>query len=151
MEIKKKKNLTIQKVQILIIKWTSDTIPFSWTWLKVWFILMGISYKMLECYIEMGICLLPSLFSFTSNAVLHSPCPCGSVDMDHGGVSSTPHPSVILFGGLYETHCCTVEFRLACVHHRCQGIGEWGGRVAGTVPASCCGRENSELLLSPLV
>lgn len=54
---------------------------------------------MLECYIEMGFCLLLSLFSFTSNGVLHSLCPQGSVDMGHGGVSSAPGPSVMAFGG----------------------------------------------------
>lgn len=120
----------------------------------------GIRYKMLECYIQTGFCLLPSLFSFTSNAVLHSLCPRGSVDMGHGGMSSTPHPSVILFGNLYETHCCTVEFHLACVRHRYQGIDKQGWEEewqALCLHPTVTGRgtplrepENSELLLCPL-
>ena len=116
---------------------------------------------MLECYIETGFFLLPSLFSFTSNAVLHSLCPHGSVDMGHGGVSSTLHPSVILLKGVYETHCCTVEFHLACVRHRHQGIDKWEGEEEWQVlclhPAMTGRRtplrepEISELLLCPLV
>ena len=42
--------------------------------------------KLLECYIEMGFCLLPSLFSFTSYTVLHSLCPHASVDMGQSGL-----------------------------------------------------------------
>lgn len=121
----KKMHLTIQKVQVLSLN--GHLIQLH-SWLEVSFIFMGIRYKMLECYIETWFCLLPSLFSFTSNAVLHSLCPHGSVDMGHGGMSSTPHPSVILFGGLYETHCCTVQFHLACVHHRSQDIDKRGGK-----------------------
>lgn len=54
---------------------------------------------MLECYIEMGFCLLLSLFSFTSNGILRSLCPHGLVDTGHGGVSSAPGASVMAFGG----------------------------------------------------
>lgn len=108
------------------------------TWLKIWFILMGIRYKILEYYIETGFCLLLGFFYFNSNVLVHCVCPHESVNMGHGGVSSTLRPLVILFGSCYETHCYATEFHLACVHHKQQGL--------------CGGEEERQVLcLCPLV
>lgn len=65
-KVRKLKNASDNsEVQILVIKWTSDTITFSQTWLKVWFMLMAIRYKTLECYTETGF-----VFSICSSSLL---------------------------------------------------------------------------------